>query len=444
MILSSFSDVSAATQVIEADGEYILGDGENVLVAKERAKEVAIRNASMKGATFVSSVLQSVDNVLTKDEITLVTSSILEVQNSKFKNDTTSDAESIIIRCHVVVLVDTDKVEDQLGDKTKLNKLIQDKKIVEDERDRLQKENEKLRRALKQATTTSEQNEVVEKIKQNEDDFTATQYFERGSNYKRENKLSEAISEYTKAIDLNPNLAEAYEERGHSHFYLREYSEAIQDLTKAINSGIEYEIMYDNRGKSYIKLGKYNEAIKDFTKVIKEFNSLSFVTKEAYEYRGNLYVALGKYDLALSDYEKAGKSWRNPITELKEANDKIKEEPNSGFWYQTRGEVYAEIWKYDQAIADFNKAIELNHGYINLAYYKRGKVYDDLGKYDQAIADYTKAIELQPKTDSWYWFRGKLYDSISMKKHWLIIKNELNLSHHLQVIEVTLKEYKEN
>ena len=83
MILSSFSDVSAATQVIEADGEYILGDGENVLVAKERAKEVAIRNASMKGATFVCSVLQSVDNVLTKDEITLVTSSILEVQNSK-------------------------------------------------------------------------------------------------------------------------------------------------------------------------------------------------------------------------------------------------------------------------------------------------------------------------------------------------------------------------
>ena len=51
--------------------------------------------------------------------------------------------------------------------------------------------------------------------------------------------------------------------------------------------------------------------------------------------------------------------------------------------------------KYDLALADYNKAIELNEQYA-IAYYNRGLLYDDQQKYDLALSDYNKAIEIDP------------------------------------------------
>ena len=132
--------VSAEKQVIEADGEYHLGDYENVSVGRERAKEDALRNASMKGSVFIKSILKSIDNILAEDEIFLVTSNVLQLQDSKTKNDTTSDEESIVIRCHVIVLVDSDNVEKLLGNTPELDQVLRDKKQIEDERNRLAQE----------------------------------------------------------------------------------------------------------------------------------------------------------------------------------------------------------------------------------------------------------------------------------------------------------------
>src|SRR5215204_1440714 len=44
----------------------------------------------------------------------------------------------------------------------------------------------------------------------------------------------EAIREYTKAIELNPQFAEAYYNRGIAYSDKKEYDAAIQDYTKAI------------------------------------------------------------------------------------------------------------------------------------------------------------------------------------------------------------------
>ena len=45
------------------------------------------------------------------------------------------------------------------------------------------------------------------------------------------------------------------------------------------------------------------------------------------------------------------------------------------------------------AVADFTKAIESDPDFL-AAYYNRGVAYFDQGKYDLAIADFTKAMEL--------------------------------------------------
>jgi tetratricopeptide (TPR) repeat protein len=63
--------------------------------------------------------------------------------------------------------------------------------------------------------------------------------------------------------------------------------------------------------------------------------------------------------------------------------------------YKKSGDQYSKIGKFDNAIAEFRKAIEINQEYVS-AYYSRGNAYFAKKVFDQAIADYSKAIELSP------------------------------------------------
>ena len=75
-----------------------------------------------------------------------------------------------------------------------------------------------------------------------------------------------------------------------------------------------------------------------------------------------------------------------------------------------RGTSYYAKGEYDAAIADFNKAIEINDKYTN-AYLNRGLSYDSKGDWDAAIADYTRVIELDDKNAQAYGYRGNAYNN---------------------------------
>ena len=75
--------------------------------------------------------------------------------------------------------------------------------------------------------------------------------------------------------------------------------------------------------------------------------------------------------------------------------------------YNNRGEAYRHKGDYDQAIADFDKAIELNPD-LAKAYNNRGFAYAGKGDNDRAIADFDKVIELNPDAEAYY-NRGIIY-----------------------------------
>jgi len=64
--------------------------------------------------------------------------------------------------------------------------------------------------------------------------------------------------------------------------------------------------------------------------------------------------------------------------------------------------------RYDEAIAEYNKAIEIDQNFTN-AYINRGYDYLKKKQYDPAITDYTKAIELDPEYAKSYNGRGTAY-----------------------------------
>ena len=75
----------------------------------------------------------------------------------------------------------------------------------------------------------------------------------------------------------------------------------------------------------------------------------------------------------------------------------------------------SNLQQYDKAIADYNKAIELDPKSA-VAYSRRGFAYGELEQLDKAIADLTKAIELDPKDADCYNNRGKAYLKVGKKK----------------------------
>ena len=67
--------------------------------------------------------------------------------------------------------------------------------------------------------------------------------------------------------------------------------------------------------------------------------------------------------------------------------------------YHRRGTAYASKKEYDQAIADYTQAIDIDPKYVG-AYNDRGIAYTNKGDYKNAIADVTRAVELTPAKPS--------------------------------------------
>ncbi len=61
-----------------------------------------------------------------------------------------------------------------------------------------------------------------------------------------------------------------------------------------------------------------------------------------------------------------------------------------------RGEIFRRKGETERALADLNRAIDLDQTDAT-AWYNRGITYDDLGDRDHAIADYTRAIRLEAR-----------------------------------------------
>jgi tetratricopeptide (TPR) repeat protein len=153
---------------------------------------------------------------------------------------------------------------------------------------------------------------------------SAETYFNRGVDASQKGEYKRAISDYNKAIEINPDFVVAYLNRGYSQSRMGEYEKAISDYTKAIELNPRYAIAYYNRGFVYRRMGGYDRAILDFTKAIETDPKYA----SAYYYRGHIYHYNGEYEKAWEDIKKARSLGYKVSSEflknLKEAYEKQK------------------------------------------------------------------------------------------------------------------------
>ena len=178
---------------------------------------------------------------------------------------------------------------------------------------------------------------------------------------------------------------------------------------------------------AYETLGNYDMALVNFDKAIK-YDPQNTI---AYMGRGRMYLKIGKDVRALADFDKAVylKSKESTDVEQSESDSEkrendpatsdihelIQQDPRPWFDYFRPGDAYHERGKAylrkgdnDRAIADFDRAIQLDPESAN-TYNDRGAAYAMKGDYDRAIADLDKAIQLNPRVKNAHYNRGLAY-----------------------------------
>ena len=93
-------------------------------------------------------------------------------------------------------------------------------------------------------------------------------YFKRAYDKANRGDHYGAISDYTKAIEIDPNDLDAYINRGISKRKLKDYYGAISDYTKAIEIDPNYKSAYKNRGISKENIGDLQGACFDWRKTV--------------------------------------------------------------------------------------------------------------------------------------------------------------------------------
>lgn len=86
----------------------------------------------------------------------------------------------------------------------------------------------------------------------------------------------------------------------------------------------------------------------------------------------------------------------------------VERTPNDPNAYNIRGAALGKAGRYDDAIADFNRALQINPRFAQ-AYANRGLVYRLKDDDANAVADYNRALQVNPEYANAYVRRGNVY-----------------------------------
>lgn len=181
-----------------------------------------------------------------------------------------------------------------------------------------------------------------------------------------------AIADLNEAIRLDPKLAAAYANRGLIYAQRRDQARAMADYDAALALGAG-KSAYTNRGNLFMSMGQHERAVADYQAALKlqPLASLTLI---------NLAIAyreMGRYEESL---RAADHSYR------------LKTEPRAQV---VRGDTLLLMGDYAAAESAYTKAIVTVRKYTE-AYRDRAYARLKLGKYDLAMEDADKAVELEP------------------------------------------------
>ncbi len=188
--------------------------------------------------------------------------------------------------------------------------------------------------------------------------------------YMDKDQLPQMAAEANRAIELDPSMCRAYAYRAYYNFCKGRIKEGLADSQKTedlytvnLHDWSLWTVL-KNRALVYQRMGNREAERADREKLI-TFEMLDQAGK--FREVGRLPDALKRIDEGLAIF---------PM--------------NADLWF-LRGVVNANMMKFWEAVADYNKALRFSPK-TTMLYYFRGDCYEQLGKHQQAVDDYTRVI----------------------------------------------------
>uniref|UniRef100_A0A9J7XJE7 Tetratricopeptide repeat domain 13 n=1 Tax=Cyprinus carpio carpio TaxID=630221 RepID=A0A9J7XJE7_CYPCA len=186
-------------------------------------------------------------------------------------------------------------------------------------------------------------------------------------------RISEALSDLTKAIQLQPS-ARLYRHRGTLLFISEDYIAAMEDFQQSLELKKNQPIAMLYKGLTFFHRGLLKEAIEVFKEALK----LKSDFIDAYKSLGQAYRELGDFENAMESFQKALLLDQNHIQSL-----------------QLRGMMLYHHGSLQEAIGNFKRCLQLEP-YNEVCQYMKGLSHVTMGQFYEGIKAQTKVMLNDP------------------------------------------------
>ncbi len=265
----------------------------------------------------------------------------------------------------------------------------------------------------------------------------ARQYFKTGLAFSQAGNYKDAIDQFTRSLEIDPEYLASYLERSRAYEAMNDLQKAADDVQRALSFEQKKEALYYEAARLNYMLSNFDNALEllnrslelksnyepafrmqclillstgDFSGALISINK-ALALKDSPEnnfYRGQVSENMKNYDQAESDYSKAI-SKNNRYTEaylalaslrltmdkpqpaMENCNTVIGYDPGNQQAFIIRSRIYARLNEYPNAIDDISKILHDNPGDKEM-YLLRGTYYQEFLQHQSAISDFSQAL----------------------------------------------------
>ncbi|MBX3153238.1 tetratricopeptide repeat protein [Candidatus Obscuribacterales bacterium] len=225
--------------------------------------------------------------------------------------------------------------------------------------------------------------------------------------------LDKSIKICDQVLQKNPKSVNALGFKGLCLNNLSKFNESIEYLSRAIALKPKSVALLYLRADAYRESKQFEKAILDLSKIIElkpqvvmfkfashtgrlrdtfSHEDIDTITMpDIYYLRGACYVSQKKYDLAIKDFKRT-----------------LQLDPKEFKTAASIGNCFFNLKNYNEAIAMYTKAVTINPRYW-LGYTARANAYEQVGKLEQAAADYSTILKAHPGDIGARCLRGNVY-----------------------------------
>ena len=158
-----------------------------------------------------------------------------------------------------------------------------------------------------------------------------------------EGRLEEALSHYSKALQLNATHPEIHNNLGNAFAKLGRFHQAEIHYLQALQINPEYAKAHNNLGNLLATQGRLDEAVNHFSEALR----LRPDYAEAHSNLGNVLATQGKFDEAMDHYLAA-----------------LRIKPDYAQAHYNLGNTLALMGRLDEAIAHYSEALRIKPDYV--------------------------------------------------------------------------------